>query len=147
MRYSSVGIFVLWLLISVPMLAQGDNGSTELFALIESEGKLPGIEELRIEADGSVTLVSSRSSYKLYGRPGTSDTVTLYRNQTCSVAEDHISFKYQLKDVKDDVVFLVVTERFDGTSFGEGIRGTSRSIEIRPYTGNRLRDNRVGRSR
>jgi hypothetical protein len=143
MRFSSVRVFVLWLLISVPMLAQGDNGSTELLALIESEGKLPGIEELRIEPDGSVALIAARSSYKLYGPDGKTDAVRLFRNQACSVAEHHSSLKYQLQDVKDDVVVLVVTDRFDGTSFGEGVRSTARTIEIRPYKGSRLHNNRV----
>lgn len=111
--------------------------STKLLTLIESEGKLPGIEELRIEADGSVVLIAARSSYKMHGPDGKTDMVNLFRNQTCSVVERHSFFKYQFQDANDGVRILVVSHTFDGASFGGGLRNATRAIEIRPYKGSR----------
>jgi hypothetical protein len=111
------------------------------FDYIKQTGKLWGICELAInDAAGTVTLVDAR--YTGYGHGlamydcenKRSSQVTLKVNQHCRLSDGHhASMRYEIISIKDDMVEVAVTERFDARSFGKEVTEKTGTISVKSY--------------
>ncbi len=103
--------------------------------------KMWGICEVAINiADGTVTLVDAKYSgdgrgLAMYDAENKwVSQVTLHENQYCRLSDGHhASSKYTIKSIKEDIVEVIVTERFDARSFGKGITEKTKIIFVKPY--------------
>ena len=108
---------------------------------IQRTGKLCGICEVAInDAAETVTLVDAR--YTGSGRGlamydcenKRASQVTLKVNQHCRLSDGHhASMKYVIKSIKDGMVEVVVTERFDARSFGKEVTEKTETISVKSY--------------
>jgi len=126
--------------------AGGDGAVKEVtdrncFDYIQRTGKLWGICEVAInDATGTVTLVDAR--YTGYGHGlamydcenKVSSQVTLKVYQHCRLSDGHhASMKYEIISIKDGIVEVVVTERFDARSFGKEVTEKTETISVKSY--------------
>ena len=103
--------------------------------------KMWGICEVAINiADGTVTLVDAKYSgdgrgLAMYDAENKwVSQVTLHENQYCRLSDGHhASTKYTIKSIKEDIVEVIVTDRFDARSFGKGITEKTQIIFVKPY--------------
>jgi len=101
--------------------------------------KMWGICEVAINnADGTVTLVDAKHDGRglaMYDAENKwVSKVTLHENQYCLLSDgDHASTKYTIKSIKEDIVEVIVTDRFDALSFGQGITEKTKIIFVKPY--------------
>ena len=103
--------------------------------------KMRGICEVAINiADGTVTLVDAKYSGDGRGLAMYNaehkwvSQVTLHENQYCRLSDGHhASIKYTIKSIKEDIVEVIVTDRFDARSFGKGITEKTKIIFVKPY--------------
>jgi len=108
---------------------------------IRQNGKLWGISEVVIdEAAGTVTLVNVRNAGYGYGltmydcENKRSLQVILKVNQHCRLSDGHHAFmKYEIKSIKDGIVEVAVTDRFDARSFGKGVTEQTGNVSVKPY--------------
>jgi hypothetical protein len=108
---------------------------------IQNTGKLYGICEVTIREDGKITLVDAK--YAGYGlnfmlfsaENNVVNQVTLSPVQFCTLSDaHHVFLKYEIKSIKDGILQIVVTERFDARSFGKQITEKTQTVSIKPYT-------------
>lgn len=107
---------------------------------IKRTGKLWGVCEVATNADGTVTIIDAK--YAGFGNGLTmydSDNkfvskVTLRAMQQCSLSDGHHAFlKYEVKAIKDGVIEVTVTDRFDARSFGKGVTEKTETFSVKPY--------------
>ena len=99
--------------------------------------KMWGICEVAINiADGTVTLVVAKGrGLTMYDAENKwVSQVTLHEKQYCRLSDgDHASIKYTIKSIKEDIVEVIVTDRFDARSFGQEITEKTKNIFVKPY--------------
>ena len=107
---------------------------------IKRTGKLWGICEVATNDDGTVMIVDAKHAGFGYGLTMyDSDNkfvskVTLSAKQQCSLSDGHHAFlKYEVKAIKDGVVEVTVTDRFDARSFGKGVTEKTETVSVKPY--------------
>jgi hypothetical protein len=108
---------------------------------IKQTGKLWGICEVTInDAAETVTLVDAKYTGNGWGLTMYDSEnkhvsqVTLKVNQHCRLSDGHHAFmKYVIKSIKDGIVEIAVTERFDARSFGKGVTEKTETISVKPY--------------
>ncbi len=107
---------------------------------IQRTGKLWGVCEVATNADGTVTLVDAKNAGYGYGlamydsEEQVVPQVTLKPKQHCRLADgDHACLKYEIRAVKDGVVEVIVTERFDARSFGKNVTEQTETVSVKPY--------------
>ena len=118
-----------------------ESENSEVIEAIEKNSILWGVEKVLLNEDNSVTLVDSKHS-------GTGvnflmsdssneivDSASLKVGQTCTLMDRrHMFITYELKDIKDDKLTFMVTDKFIGISFGDDIKIARKMITILPYT-------------
>lgn len=108
---------------------------------IQRTGRLWGIREIRVNPDGSVTLVDDDGqgpgqALVMLGLNNEVVTeVTLGPSQSCSVTDRaYIFVKYEIQAVSDQEVTVVVREVLRPRSFLDELREESRTVKISAYT-------------
>jgi hypothetical protein len=107
------------------------------FQQIEKTGILPGVAQLRLNEDGSVTLVHENTFFPIMldENNQSAERVTLKPGGQCAVGDGrHASWQYQFQSADGDKVLLKVTGRFNAVSFGGGISEKSRKIRVGVYS-------------
>jgi ribosomal protein S4E len=107
---------------------------------IRRTGRLWGVAELKLNDNGSITLIDAKSSgvgLNLMMRDADSkvvDSVTLRPGRSCSLSDGrHVFITYELKSIEAGRITFAVTDKFDARSFGNGIKETKETVTISPY--------------
>lgn len=97
--------------------------------------KLWGIEEVKINKDGSVTLTDAKNGMWFPDKKGGfKPSVTLKKGETCDLIDgDHDFMKFKFEKIKDGKITFTVTDKFDARSFGGKIKTEIKTITIKPY--------------
>ena len=125
----------------IPFPSSKEVGNMHSLNHIKQTGKLWGICEVTInDAAGTVTLVDAKYTGNGWGLTMYDSEnkhvsqVTLKVNQHCRLSDGHHAFmKYVIKSIKDGIVEIAVTERFDARSFGKGVTEKTETISVKPY--------------
>lgn len=103
--------------------------------------RLWGISEVRVNEDGTVTLIDAKNlgyGYALFvfdGKGGFLEQITLSPGQSFELTDGHHAFiTYELVKAEKDKIIFVVTDKFDARAFGEKIRIETKEVTITPYT-------------
>lgn len=130
----------LLVLIAAGCRPDEDQKNNTMIGYIRQTGRLWGVAELKLNENGSITLVDAKSSgvgLNLMMRDSkhkTVDSVTLTPGQACSLSDGrHAFITYELKAIEQDRIIITVNDRFDARSFGNGIKETKETITISPY--------------
>jgi hypothetical protein len=113
------------------------HGSDVDFDRIQSTGRLPGIVEVRLNSDHSVTLVQGKGPYPIMLNQNKQSVqeATLQRGSQCVVSDGrHASWKYEFRSADSDRIFFKVKGRFDARSFGDGVTEKSRKVWVCAYS-------------
>lgn len=115
------------------------NNNTTI-GYIRQTGRLWGVAELRLNENGSITLIDAKSSgvgLNLMMRDANNkvvDSITLTPGQSCSLSDGrHAFITYELKAIEAGRITITVTDKFDARSFGDDIKRTKATITISPY--------------
>jgi hypothetical protein len=107
---------------------------------IQKTGRLWGVKELVLNANGTATLVhATRPGYgygmwMLDANDKVVDQIVLSPHESCRLSDgDHAFIKYELKAVKDGVATVLVKDKFDAASFGKGVTEESKTVQVKAY--------------
>jgi hypothetical protein len=108
---------------------------------IEGTQRLWGIESVRLQNDGRVTLVDAKAQGYGYGltlyatERERVDQVTLGKGEACFLSDGHhafLTYRYDGLNTHSQLVFTV-TDRFDARSFGDDIKEETKTLSILSY--------------
>ena len=118
-----------------------ENEHSATIESIEQSGQLWGIDEVRQNKNGSVTLVDAKNTgngFSLMMSDASNnivDSINLKVSQTCTLMDGHHVFiTYELKDIKENKLTFMVIDKFDARAFGDDIKVARKTLTILPYT-------------
>ena len=130
----------LLVLIAAGCRLDKDQEQNTTIDYIRQTGRLWGVAELKLNENGSITLIDAKSSgvgLNLMMRDSkhkTVDSITLKHGQACSLSDGrHAFITYELKAIEQGRIIITVTDEFDARSFGDGIKRTKKTLTISPY--------------
>jgi hypothetical protein len=133
-------VFVFVICITVVAGAAEKETYNSCLDYIKRNGKLWGVCEVATNDNGTVTIVDAKHAGFGYGLTMyDSDNkfvskVMLSVKQQCRLSDGHHAFlKYEVKAIKDGVVEVTVTDRFDARSFGKDVTEKTETVSVKPY--------------
>lgn len=130
----------LLVLIATGCRPDQDPNSSTTIDHIRQTGRLWGVSEVRLNENGSITLIDAKSSgvgLNLMMRDANNkvvDSVTLSPGRACSLSDGrHAFITYELKAIEAGRITITVTDEFDARSFGDGIKQTKGTVTISEY--------------
>jgi hypothetical protein len=133
-------LICLFLIITPGCWPEEDPNNNTTIDYIRQTDRLWGVAEVILNENSSITLVDAKDSgygFALTMRDPnqkTVDSITLTPGQSCSLSDGrHAFITYEFKAIEQGRITIMVTDKFDARSFGDGIKESKTTITIPPY--------------
>ena len=132
-------ISLLWMFFPWLCFGQAEQSYDNSIDFSSKTQRLWGISEVRVNGDGTVTLVDAVTGYGyglfvFDGPSGFLEKITLSPGQSFVLTDgDHAFLTYKLVRIEKDQIIFEVTDKFDARAFGDGVKIETKEVSIAPY--------------